>query len=84
MYRSPESTRMSDQEFKAEYIFSMTDDLSSAALSARNVVGNEEFYAELNRVLGNLKLIRQAQPSCGVLVSYVKNADGESYKIVLN
>jgi hypothetical protein len=75
---------MSDQEFKAEYNFSMSDNLSSAGLAARNVVGNEEFYAELNRVLGNLKLIRQAQPSCGVLVSYVKNADGDSIKIVLN
>ena len=71
-----------EQSFVAEYVFSAQDDVPSVA-RARNISGDEAFYNEMNRVVGNLKLIRMAQPNCGILVSYVQNAAGESFKIVL-
>jgi hypothetical protein len=69
--------------FVAEYDFTVDSDLSPEALQGRNIAGDETFYSELERVLGNLKLIRAAQPNCGVLVSFVENAAGEKYKITL-
>lgn len=73
---------MSEQlDFVAEYVFTETD-VFSPSMSAR-LSGDEAFYDEVNRVLGNLKLIRKVQPGCGILVSYATNADGERYKITL-
>jgi hypothetical protein len=72
-----------DDSFVAEYDFTMDSDLSTEALQGRNIAGDEAFYAEVARVLGNLKLIRTAQPNCGILVSFVENAAGEKFKIIL-
>ena len=68
-------------EFVAEYAFTETDEFASAPIP--RLAGDEAFYDEMNRVLGNLKLIRKAHPSCGTLVSYVTNADGDRFKITL-
>lgn len=72
----------SEQSFVAEYVFSAQDDVPSVA-RARNISGDEAFYNDMNRVVGNLKLIRMAQPNCGTLVSYIQNVAGESFRIVL-
>jgi len=69
--------------YKEELNFKMEDDVTSV-IRSRNISGDEEFYANMNRVLGNLKLIRQAQPNCGILISFVTNTAGETFKIVLN
>ncbi len=71
------------ESYVAEYEFTVTSDLSPEALQSRNIAGDELFYTEMARVLGNLKLIRSSQPSCGVLVSFVENAAGERFKITL-
>jgi hypothetical protein len=79
---NPNPNPNAEQSFVAEYVFSAEDDILSVA-RARNISGDEAFYNEMNRVVGNLKLIRMVQPNCGTLVSYVQNAAGESFKIVL-
>ena len=45
--------------------------------------GDATFYAELNRVLGNLHLIRKAHPNMGTLVSFVVDSTGNSFKVSL-
>jgi hypothetical protein len=72
-----------DESFVAEFDFTVDSDLSPEALQGRNIAGDEAFYSEVARVLDNLKLIRTAQPNCGILVSFVENAAGEKYKITL-
>ena len=72
-----------EQSFVAEYVFSAEDDVLSVA-RARNISGDEAFYNDMNRVIGDLKLIRQLQPNCGTLVSYIQNVAGESFRIVLS
>jgi hypothetical protein len=47
------------------------------------LAGDAAFYVELNRVLGNLHLIRAAHPGMGTLVSFVIDAEGNSYKVTL-
>lgn len=54
------------------------------AYSGRSVLtGDSAFYAELNRVLGNLHLIRYAQPNIGTLISYVTDTAGATFKVTL-
>ena len=54
------------------------------AYSGRSVLtGDTAFYAELNRVLGNLHLIRYSQPYIGTLVSYVTDTAGATFKVTL-
>jgi len=76
---------MSEQEqsYVTEYIFNVNDDLSSTPVGRSAITGDEEFYREMFRVLGNLKQIKSLQPNCGTLVSFVKNSAGESIKITL-
>ena len=47
------------------------------------LTGDTAFYAELNRVLGNLHLIRYSQPHIGTLVSYVTDTAGATFKLTL-
>ena len=47
------------------------------------VIGDEAFHAELNRVLGNLYLIRASQPGMGTLISFVVDSSGNSFKVTL-
>jgi hypothetical protein len=66
--------------YVSEYAFTMEDE--AYGMSSR-MVGDEAFYEEVNRVLGNLKTIRRIHPNSGILVSFVKNAQDESFKITL-
>jgi hypothetical protein len=47
------------------------------------LAGDAAFYVELNRVLANLHTIRNVHPNIGVLVSFVVDANGNSFKITL-
>ena len=47
------------------------------------IVGDAAFYVEMNRVLGNLHLIRRAHPEIGKLVSFVNDSNGNSFQITL-
>ena len=71
------------ESFVAQLDFTVDSDLSAEAVQGRNIAGDESFYIEVARVLGNLKLIRTAQPNCGILVSFVENVVGEKFKITL-
>ena len=72
-----------EETFAAEFDFTMDSDLSAESLQSRNIAGDEDFYKEVARVLGNLKRIRTSQPNCGILVSYASNASGEKFKLIL-
>lgn len=56
---------------------------SSQALGRASISGDAAFFDEVNRVLGNLRAIRAAQPFIGTLVSFASNADGQKFKIEL-
>ena len=47
------------------------------------LIGDAAFYVELNRVLGNLRTIRAAHPNIKVLISYVFDANGNSFEVTL-
>lgn len=67
--------------------FTMSDEnfgpSSSQASGKTFIAGDAAFFDQVNKVLGDLKLIRQSQPSIGTLVSFATNSAGETFKIVL-
>ena len=61
------------------YFSSLTEEQSSRSV----IVGDTAFYNEMNRVLANLHLIRKSHPAIGRLVSFVNDANGNSFQVTL-
>lgn len=83
---------MTEQNHVYEFVFNNEDIVNPIDQSNPIIQGYSEhlsinedvaFYAELNRVLGNLSLIRRAHLQIGVLVSFVVDSKGNSYKVRL-
>lgn len=83
---------MAEQTHVYEFVFNDQDiavpiDESNAVIQGYSnysvLNGDAAFYAELNKVLSNLHLIRRAHPQIGILVSFVADSNGNSYKVSL-
>ena len=84
-------------EHAYEYIFNFTDITNEAGMipidennsviqsySGRAAIsGDILFYQEMNRVLGNLYVIRRSHANIGTLVSFVTDSAGVSFKVSL-
>jgi len=70
----------------SENVLTVVDDSNPVvqAYSGRSAItGDSEFYAEMNRVLGNLHIIRKVHQNIGKLVSFVVDSAGVKFQITL-
>ena len=82
-------------EYAYEFVFNfvdITNDGSMVTIDESNPVvqsyselstisGPVEFYTEMNRVLGNLHIIRKMHPNIGKLVSFVVDGAGLKFQV---
>ena len=82
-------------EYAYDFVFNcvdITNDGSIVTIDESNPVvqsytelstisGPVEFYAEMNRVLGNLHIIRKMHPNIGKLVSFVVDGAGLKFQV---
>ena len=83
---------MAQQNHVYDFVFNLEDISNPIDQSNPIIQGYSEhlsisedtaFYAELNRVLGNLATIRRAHIQIGVLVSFVVDSNKNSYKVTV-